>query len=153
MDWWAQYSEWSIYVALFVAWMLLRPVRDFYVLEWLYFRRVYKEPRRGELPDRGEQIGNSVCMGFDDYLAAKAKFDRSELDHMPRVNDEWKEAEQRLFVVSARTKAMAINGVKWKSGLFSLFTDQGTLLHKTPDLDIRRRREYARDGLREKVRE
>jgi len=49
--WWA-----GAVCLLIIAWVLLRPLRDFYVIEWLYFARVYEDPWRGELPKRGKRI-------------------------------------------------------------------------------------------------
>jgi hypothetical protein len=139
-DWWA-----VVACLLIIAWVLLRPLRDFYVLEWSYFKRVYEDPWRGELPKRGERLDPFIYQCFDNYLAAKAVFDRTELEHMG--DDASTEAEQKLFVVPARTKAMATRGAKRKGVLLRLFGGHPVLLHRTPDADIRERRKEIRDDL------
>lgn len=138
MNYWPNASDWLPYAVLIVAWLLFRPLRDHYVLEICYFKRVYLST----LPDRGEKDGPSVYKCFDDYLAAKATFDQNELTLIPSTDNEWIETEQSIFMVSARTKALAISGLKWKHWFFgSLFGSYGVVLHRT---DIHKRRKAYR---------
>jgi hypothetical protein len=138
LDWWA-----SAFLLLFGAWVLyvvVRPVRDYYVLHRVYFDRQYKEPRRGEVPGRGAQT-YVYYHGFDNYLAAKAVFDLHESPEYMRVLDTAsQEAEHSLFMVPARDKAAAI--ARLKSGVRSK-----ELLHKTPYADVLRRRKAASEAV------
>jgi hypothetical protein len=143
----AEWNWWAGACLILIAWVLLRPLRDFYVLEWLYFKRVYEDPWRGDLPKRGERIAPFTYQCFDNYLAAKAAFERAEWEHIPRFDDPSTEAEQRLFAVPARTKAMAVKGVERKGMLFRIFSGQPVLLHQTPDAEVRNRRKAVRDYL------
>lgn len=126
---------------------LLRPLRDYYVLETRYFNRVYpsNEPYRGETPNRGEKNGPSVYECFDDYAAAKARFNQNELTRIPITDNEWIEFEQSIFMVSARTKAFAVSALKWRDWFFgSLFGSYGVVLQQTSHADIMKRRKAYR---------
>ena len=81
-DWWA-----SAFLLLFGAWVLyvvVRPVRDYYVLQRVYFDRQYKEPWRGEVPGRSAQAAYVYYHGFDNYLAAKIARKFSLLKYFPQ---------------------------------------------------------------------
>jgi hypothetical protein len=115
---------------LFVAWLLyeaVRPVKDFYVLERLYFVRLYEEPWRGEQ-------ASDYYHGFDDYLAAKVLFDQHEVEYIGFLDDGLREAEHSVFMVPARTKLAAITTLKSGKAY------QKELLHRTPFGKILQRR-------------
>jgi hypothetical protein len=134
-------SNWWLYAVLIATWILFRPLRDYFVLEIRYFNRVYLR----ELPDRGKQNGPAVYQCFDDYLAAKAMFDQNERALIPSTDNEWTETEQCLLMVSARTKGLALRGLKWQDWFFgSLFGSYGQVLHRTPYADIFERRKAYR---------
>jgi hypothetical protein len=142
LDWWASafpllFGAWVLYVVLYVV---VWPVRDYYVLQRVYVDRQYKEPWRGEVPGRSAQAAYVYYHGFDNYLAAKAVLDLHESPEYMRVLDTTsQEAEHSLFMVPARNKAAAI--ARLKSGVRSK-----ELLHKTPYADVLRRRKAAREA-------
>jgi hypothetical protein len=112
-----------VLVAAWLAYEVLRPTKDYYVVQRLCFDRLYEEPWRGKL--RG-----SYFQGFMDYLAAKAAFDWHE-----GVYDNGRsEGEHNLFMVSAKSKSAAV--VRLKAGK----AYDKELLHQTPYGDILERR-------------
>jgi hypothetical protein len=139
----SNYPGWWLYAVLIVAWFLFRPLRDYYVLEVRYFNRVYrnKEPYSGEMPSRGDQNGPSLHECFDDFVAAKAKFDYNELNLIPVAENEWIESQQSILKVSARTRAFTLIALKGRNWFFgSFFGSRDVVLHTTPVADIMKRR-------------
>jgi hypothetical protein len=131
-------SEWTV-LLLFVAWLLygaLRPVRDYYVLQRLYFDRLYEHPWRGKLSD-------AHYHGFDDYLAAKAVFDLNEVRFIGGLDDSVQEAEHSLFMVPARSKSAATARLKAGKAYNKALLDQ-TLYG-----NILKRREYWQKAAKE----
>jgi hypothetical protein len=131
-----------LYALLFVAWILFRPVRDYYVLEKRFFSLEDRGREGHPRLDRSSKIGSSVYQCFDDYTAAKVKFDEGEVGYLPGTDGTSVEGEQHLFVVAARTKALAVSRLKlidwvFVSGFLGGFPVE---LHKTPLGNIRKRR-------------
>lgn len=128
---WIDPRNWTAAFLLFVACLLyeaLRPIRDRYIVQRRYFDRIYRPPWRGKL--FGEHYE-----GFDDFLAAKASFDRVE-SSMLVLDTAAQEAEHSLFVVPARSKTAAI--ARLKAGK----AHDKHLLHQTPINDILKRRTF-----------
>ncbi len=126
-------SDWSPTFLLLLAWLLyerLRPVKDYYVIQRLYFVRLYLDPWRGNQC-------SAHYHGFDDYLAAKAVFDLHELEYISVLDDAGTEAEHSLFIVPARSKTSAINRLRSNKSVAGK-----ELLHRTPYRDILKRRTY-----------
>ena len=124
---------------LLAAWFLygaLRPVRDYYVLQRLYFERLYEHPWRGPL-------FAAHYHAFSDYHAAKVVYDRHDIDFMSSLDTAQQEAEHTLFVIPARSKSAAIARLKADKAYGK------ELLHKTPYDQILRRREYWQKATRE----
>jgi len=127
-------SEWTNLWAgaalLLVTWFfgVVRPVKDYYVLQRLYFDRLYEHPWRGKL-------FSAYYHGFTDYLAAKAAFELHEVEFMSTLDGQ-NEAEHSLFMIPARSKSAAIARLKAGKAY------DKELLHKTPIHDILKRRAY-----------
>lgn len=100
----------------------VKPTRDYYVLQRKSYNRLLQPPWRGDL------FGTNYS-SFEEYGAAKAAFEIHE-SYLDSLGD----AENFLFVVSARSKSDAI-GVVTK-GRFNT-----ELLHSTPRADVLRRNE------------
>jgi len=114
---------------LAVAWLLyraLRPLKDYYVLERLYFERLHEQPWRGALVA-------AFYEGFADYLPGKAYFEDWE---NLAVDTAEQEAEHTLFMIAARSKAAARDLLRTGKA------DGKTILHRTPVIGILDRREY-----------
>jgi len=138
---WTNLWDWAAALVLLAAWLLysvLRPVRDYYVLQRFYFDRIYEHPWRGKL-------FGSHYHGFTDYLPAKAAFQLYEVDFMSTLDDGQNEAEHSLFMVPAKSKSAAMG--RLKSG--KAFDKE--LLHKTPIHDILKRRAYWQKAVNENV--
>jgi hypothetical protein len=119
----------GVIAGAYIVCCLLRPMRDFYVVQRRYFERLYDDPWRGhELA--------VYHHGFDEYLAAKAFFDKYELDYIRGLDDGVQEAEHSLVVVAARTKISAVNY------LSSGKAHRTESVHKTPHSDILKRRKF-----------
>lgn len=117
-----------------VAWALYHLLhavlcRDYYVLQRLYFERLYEYPWRGK-----DVVAH--YHGFADYCAAKAFFDLYENEYMGVVDDGRQEAEHNLYMVPAWSKSAAMAHLK------ATTVSGGALLHKTPNRDILQRRTY-----------
>jgi hypothetical protein len=128
--------DWALTFLLLLAWLLynaLRPVKDYYVLQRLYFDRLHQDPWR-------DDQFSAHYHGFDDFLAAKAVFDLYEAEYIQVLDTARTEAEHNLFMISARSKASAIS--RLKRGKFILGKE---LLCKTPYGDILKRRAYWQD--------
>jgi hypothetical protein len=105
---WGNPWNWMGAFVLVVGWLFydaMRPVKDYYVLQRRYFERLYEEPWRGK------QLA-AHYHGFDDYLAAKAVFERHEENYINVLDDGGQEAEHTLFMTTARTKSAALNRLK-----------------------------------------
>jgi hypothetical protein len=89
-------------IVLWLGYLLMRPGRDFYILQRHYFDRVYAHPctKRGAL-------FASHYEGFDDYLAAKASFDWWEKDMLGNLDTGQQEPEHTLWMVHAQSKRSA----------------------------------------------
>jgi hypothetical protein len=122
---------------LFIGWLLydvMRPVKDYYVLQRHYFDRLYEEPWRG-------QMFAAHYHGFEDYLAAKTLFDRNEHDYNGVLDDSRQEAEHTLFLVPARNKLAAVKSLKTGKAY------PKELLLQTPFREILKRRKYWREEI------
>lgn len=146
---WKDYSEWWLYALLFAAWILFRPVRDYYVLETRFFSLEDRGSERRPKLDRSSKLQPSVYRCFDDYTVAKAQYDEGEIG-LPGT-DTSVEGEQHLYIVAARTKALAVKRLKWINWHFigSIFGDYPVTLHRTPWETIHKRREAINRSLRE----
>ncbi|MGD0102515.1 MAG: hypothetical protein ABSC06_00580 [Rhodopila sp.] len=128
-------NEWTISSGLAsasllaAAWLLhraLRPLKDYYVLQRLYFERLHEPPWRGAL-------AAAFYEGFADYLPGKAYFEDWE---NLAVDTAQQEAEHILFMIPARSKAAA------RDLLRAGKADGKTILHRTLLSSILDRREY-----------
>lgn len=129
MDGWMSSADWVIIIPL-VVWVVYnaaRPIKDYYVIQRLYFDRIYEAPWRGKR-------SAAHYHGFIDYAAAKAFFDKHETEYMSILDTGAQEAEHKLFMVSARSKTAAI------SALVANKASRKELLHSTPYEDILVRR-------------
>jgi hypothetical protein len=102
MNEWLVAPSWGtdlLLIALWLGYRLMRPARDFYILQRLYFDRVYAPP----CTKRGALFG-SHYEGFDDYLAAKASFDWWEKDMLGSLDTGQQEPEHTLWMVPAKSK-------------------------------------------------
>ena len=79
----------------------MRPRKDYYVVQRLYFDRLYEHPWRGKQY-------SAHCEGFEEYIAAKVWFDLYETTYIGNLDDGQQDAEHSLFLVPARTKLAAI---------------------------------------------
>jgi hypothetical protein len=128
---WTNLWNWAAAALLFVAWFLYgvtRPVKDYYVLQRLYFDRLNEPPWRGKL-------FSAYYHGFTDYLAAKAAFELHQVEFMSPLDGQ-NEVEHSLFMIPARSKSAAIARLKAGKAY------DKELLHKTPIHDILKSRAY-----------
>ena len=135
-------SSWRsliLILGMWIVYVMLRPKRDYYVLQRHYYNRIHAPPKplgRGEL-------FSAHYEGFDDYLPAKATFDLNEGRYMQVLDDAGQEAEHSLFVVPARSKAGAI--VRLKAGR----AHDKQLVNSTPFTKILERRAFWEREIRE----
>ncbi len=126
---WVHPWNWAAIFLLGTIWYFydgFRPVRDFYVVQRLYFNRVSGQRR---------DLDSAHYHGFDDYLAAKACFEWWEANTGGLDNSQ-QEAEHSVLMVPARSKASAVARLKGNAALGKEW------LHRTPHDLIRKRREY-----------
>lgn len=113
----------------YLVYIIIRPMRDYYVLQRMYYNRIHDPPSRGSLFSENYD-------GFDSYLAAKAAFECMESYNI--LNDCNQEAEHIVLVVPARSKAAAVERMRKNKGR------GGYVIHKTPfTLTLQRRRTWA----------
>lgn len=130
MNDWTNPISWLPGLLIFVGWLLfgaMRPVRDFYIVQRLYFGRM-------DDGSRGARVG-AHFEGFADYLAAKAFFDQQETVYISVTDGGGAtEAEHSVIVVPSRSKKAAITraGSNRRGDIH--------ILHQTPLADISRRR-------------
>jgi hypothetical protein len=122
-----------LFLAIFV---LLYRTRDYYIVQRLYFDRLYRDPWRGKL-------FAAYYESFDNYLAARALFDLNEGQYISVLDTDQQEAEHSLFVVPARSKAGAVSRLKAGKA------HDKALLHKTPFNVILARRSYWQKAAKE----
>jgi hypothetical protein len=113
---------------------VMRPVKDYYVLQRLYFDRLNEHPWRGKL-------FSAYYHGFTDYLAAKAAFELHQ-EFMSTLDGQ-NEVEHSLFMIPARSKSAAIARLKAGKAY------DKELLHKTPIHDILKSRAYWQKAAKE----
>jgi hypothetical protein len=137
---WANPWNWiGAFLGFVAAWLLsvlydaFRPVKDYYVLQRHYFERLFEEPWRGKLLSEHYH-------GFQDYLAAKAVFERLE-GYV--LDDSQQEVEHTLFMVPARSKQAAINNLKTDLKTGKAYRKE--LLLQTPFSEILKRRKYWKE--------
>jgi len=122
----------TFFVVAWLAYRILWPDRDYYVLQRLYFQRLFEDPWRGNLLD-------AHYYGFMDYLPAKVVFDLYEGKYMYMLDTMMKEAEHTLFLVPAKSKSAAIARIKAGKAY-----DKESL-HYTRHSDIIERRKTAKE--------
>jgi hypothetical protein len=125
-------SIFSVFVGAWLLYGVLRPAKDYYVLERRHFDRLYEPPWRGEL-----KLCSPYHHGFENYFVAKAAFDLHE--GYLNTDSGRTEAEHSLFMVPAKSKSAAIARLKGNKAY------DKELLHMTPFRDILKRRKAARE--------
>jgi len=141
---WSRTLSWEdhflLYFLVWLAWLALRPLRDYYILQRLYFDRLHENPWRGKLFAAHYE-------GFDNYQAAKVVFDDWEANAFNMLDNGAQEAVHNLFIVPARSKGAAIGRLKPGKAndllqACSLNSQPTQLLHTTPTTVIHNRRSY-----------
>lgn len=97
--------DWALTFLLLLAWLLynaLRPVKDYYVLQRLYFDRLHQDPWR-------DDQFSAHYHGFDDFLAAKAVFDLYEAEYI-QVLDTARTVSPRRRPPCRRERSFDLNG-------------------------------------------